>query len=257
MSADCSTSLSLAHAAHGVGATSQPGRVGSVCPGPGRVRVPSAAVALFRACSTRSPAVQDGRSSLRSGLVSSRLVSRREYETECHLPLQYATRAVVQPPPQDKTGTVQTPAREQDDLAAAARSGRCRLARMVPVPLAPKTCQRSRGLAPSLDSHSQRATQRRPGGKSPHGPTPPSPRFEIAGRARAVRCRVQLPVCDEIRAVWRQNLVRSVNLVLVHARLVSCRLLSCSCPRAAFPRRVLAPPNTPTPTTRAAAAGVN
>lgn len=35
--------------------------------------------------------------------------------------------------------------------------------------------------------------------------------------------------------------------------LVSCRLLSC--PRAAFPRRVLAPPNTPT--TRAAAVGVN
>jgi hypothetical protein len=97
VSADCSTSLSSAHAAHGVGATSQPGRVGSVCPGPGRVRVPSA-VALFRACSTRSP-VQDGRSSLRSAvwsrLVSSRLVSSRRDGVPPATPVRHAGRGPV------------------------------------------------------------------------------------------------------------------------------------------------------------------
>jgi hypothetical protein len=66
-----------------------------------------------------------------------------------------------------------------------------------------------------------------PAGNPPHGPTLPGPRFEIAGRARAVRCRVQLPVCDEIRAVWRQNPTAAVG---VHARLFSCRVVSCPAP---------------------------
>jgi hypothetical protein len=195
---------------------------------------------------------------LRSGLVSSPLLSsslQTRRSATCHSSTPRGPWSSRQQP-QDKTGTVRTPAREQDDLAAAAaRSGRWREGGVGSfgaqnVPTLARLGAKTRLPLPARD-----ATRRRPGGKSPHphGPThtPPGPRFEIAARPRTVRSVTRYALFGA-KTQRRQWPVPSTHARLFSCRVVSCRLRLLSQGGVPTPR---APPNTPT--TRAAAVGVN